>query len=132
MTRKEIAERQEEITSAYNFLKTIRKSKIYATVKSVSRSGMSRRIEFYVVREGEIIRIGWYLSRVNGYKYDANVGMQVNGCGMDMIFHVISNFNYFAAQRDTGKTLTELMKTKECGERIYDDYFFDADSYGRL
>jgi hypothetical protein len=132
MTRKEIAERQTEIDEAYFYLVNVRKNTVYATVKSVSRSGMSRRIELYVVNDNkEIIRIGWHIAKILGYKYDANIGMQVNGCGMDMIFHVLSNFNYFAAQRDTGKTLTELLKTGECGTRIYDDYFFDA-SYRTL
>jgi len=36
------------------------------------------------------------------------------------------------AQKDTGKTLQELLKTKECGKHIYDTYFVNANNYVRL
>ena len=49
-----------------------------------------------------------------------------------MIFHVLTNLNYHMAKHDTGKTIQELLNTKECGERIYDNYFTDADRYNTL
>ena len=129
-------EKADELARAYSILEKYRGRKVYAVVNSVSRSGMQRRIEFYCVsptEPQEINRIGYYIAQAIGYRYNVDKGgMKVNGCGMDMIFHVLSSFNYHMAQHDTGKTLTQLMETKECGERIYDAYFFDADNYGGL
>lgn len=113
---------------AYNNLKEYRGKKIYAIVNSVSRSGMSRRIEFYVVDNNDIIRIGFYISRFLGYKYDADKGgLFVSGCGMDMIFSVLSSLNY-AMARYEGK----YDDLRDKGKRIYDNYFVDSNNYGRL
>ena len=117
---------KEEIRQAYEALKPCKGMTVYGTVNSVSRSGTSRRIEFYVATEkNEIHRIGYYIAKIAGYPYDADKGLLVNGCGMDMLFAVLSNFNYAVAQLETGKTLTELLNSGEYG-RIYNDYFFDA------
>ena len=117
---------KEEIQRAYNVLKPYKGMKVYGTVNSISRSGMSRRIEFYVATEkNEIRRIGYYIAKIAGYKYDADKGLFVTGCGMDMLFSVLSNFNYAVAQFETGKPLTELLNSGKYG-RIYDNYFFDA------
>jgi hypothetical protein len=82
---------------------------IYADIKSVSRSGMSRRICFYMVEDGtsdnpyfsrpHIIRvtneIAWLTEWVKageykqGGKYLIEDGLKVDGCGMDMIFHTL-------------------------------------------
>jgi hypothetical protein len=90
---------------------------------------MSRRIEYYVVdAAGEICRIGYLIARIADYGYDVDKGgVRADGCGMDMIFSVISNFNYKMADID-GKT-AEL---RAAGERIYDHYFFDANRYNTL
>ena len=118
---------KEEIRQAYEALKPCKGMIVYGTVNSVSRSGMSRRIEFYVATEkNEIRRIGYYIAKIAGYPYNADKGgILVNGCGMDMLFSVLSNFNYAMAQFETGKPLTELLNSGKYG-RIYDDYFFDA------
>ena len=120
-------------TQAITNIEKYRNKKIYARVNHVSKSGMSRRIEYYCVHDGVIDRVGYLIACLAGYKYDIDKGgLNVGGCGMDMIFSVLSNFNYFMAQQDTGKTLAELLKSKECGEHIYDKYFFDANNYGNL
>jgi hypothetical protein len=113
---------------AYESLKKYRGAQVGAVIKSVSRSGMARRIEFYA---GDMHRITWDISQLLEYPLN-DKGMLVTGCGMDMVFSVLSNLNYAMAQRDTGKTLQELLKTKECGERIYDTYFINANNYRLL
>ena len=121
---------KEDVKQAWEYLEQFRGKEIAACVKSVSRSGMSRRIEFYADGYN---RIGYYIAACADYPYDANKGgLKVDGCGMDMVFSVLSNFNYAAAYHDTGKTIQELLKSKECGERIYDKYFFNADNYRTL
>lgn len=82
---------------------------IYADIKSVSRSGMSRRIAFYTVEPGEksnpyyskpyISRITNYIAWLTGWipcgeykshgKHMVDDGLHVSGCGMDMIFHTL-------------------------------------------
>lgn len=126
---------KEEKAKAWEQIKKYRGLTVYATVNSVSRSGMSRRIGYYVCPEkNEIVRIGWLIAQIADYGYDIDKGgIRADGCGMDMIFSVLSNFNYAAAQLDTGKTIRELLDDpkKPAGERIYDKYFFNA-SYSLL
>lgn len=87
---------REDLKKVY---KTILKGEIYAIIRSVSRSGMSRRISFYMIDKSEIrditVFIYWLCSHFNigeykqGSKYLREEGMRVDGCGMDMIFHVL-------------------------------------------
>jgi hypothetical protein len=121
---------KEDIAQAWEIIEQYRGAKLKAEVVSVSRTGMSRRLRFYAAcldRNGKpnIVDITWLLARLGNYGMNDS-GLRVDGCGMDMCFSVISNFNYLAAMHFTGKTIAELLKTKECGEHIYDDYFFDA------
>lgn len=117
-----------------SLLEKVRGKKIYADVTSVSRSGMSRHIKYACIIDGELMNITYLIARLTGCRYDRrkNEGLFVRGCGMDMIFAVLSDFNYVMAKIDTGKDITELLKTKECGEHIYDKYFIDANNYGSL
>ncbi len=67
---------------------------VYAEVVSVSRSGMSRRIRFFVINDGRIERITHIIhgDYKQGKKYVNDDGMSVIGCGMDMVFHTLYNF----------------------------------------
>jgi len=98
----EIQQRKDQIDRQMaSVLKTIKQGKIYATVTSVSRSGMSRRILFFRVTKGSIERItpqiAWLYGAVTPGKYNQGGkeliedGLQVSGCGMDMIFHTLYN-----------------------------------------
>ena len=63
-------------------------TKVMGIVRSVSRSGMTRRISLYVIVHDEIVNI----SRLAGIALewpvkDDSVG--VGGCGMDMVFHTV-------------------------------------------
>ena len=126
MTKKEKEKEQKE---AYEVLKQYHGQQLAASVKSVSRSGMSRKIEFYAPN---FDRIGYYIAKLLDYPYYPGKGIKVDGCGMDMIFSVLSDLNYEMAKRDTGKTIQELLKTGECGTHIYDKYFTDANHYKYL
>jgi hypothetical protein len=99
-TPEEIQARKNQIDeNMASVLKTIKAGKIYAQIASVSRSGMSRRILFFRVNYGGIERItsevAWLYGAVTpgqykqGGKYLTEDGLQVNGCGMDMIFHTL-------------------------------------------
>lgn len=106
MTNKEMNEKLEERDkeSMREVEKAILDGRVYADVKSVSRSGMSRRICFYTISYGYdgnpyIERIthvvgwltGWlkFQTYKQGGKYVAKEGLRVDGCGMDMVFHTL-------------------------------------------
>ena len=89
------------LESAQKALEMIKKGRIYAHIKSVSRSGMSRRILFFYVEKNRIIRctpeISWLVGKypvgkyMAGEKHISDEGLLVRGCGMDMIFHTLYN-----------------------------------------
>lgn len=58
------------------------------SVASVSRSGMSRRIKFYICKDGEIRSIGGWIADALGWKATDHE-VHVSGCGMDMGFQTI-------------------------------------------
>ena len=127
-----------EMAQAWETIEQYRGARVKAEVQSVSRSGMSRRIRFYAATiyrgKPDIDDITWLLARIGGYGMNDS-GLRVDGCGMDMCFSVVSNFNYAAASHDLEKKDPGLSWTTPegckalglpAGSRIYDDYFFDA------
>lgn len=82
-------------------IETLRKllspgDKVYTILRHVSRSGMQRRISLiFAHAQGEIEDITWEAARAlgdpvkQGSRYVQDGGMVVNGCGMDMGFHVV-------------------------------------------
>lgn len=63
---------------------------VYGIVRSVARSGMSRRIDFYkLTNEGPLYLTGRFAQVLGTDDYDG--GLRVNGCGMDMIFATVEN-----------------------------------------
>ncbi len=100
-------------------LKRYKNKQIIATIESVSASGMTRKISFYVVCKGQRLEcLNDEIGLVAGYKLDKNGYLIVRGCGMDMVFSVLSTFNYAISKIIDGK------QTKN-----YSTYFFDADHY---
>ena len=63
---------------------------VHGIVRSVARSGMSRRIDFYkLTAEGPLYLTGYFADVYQTDDFDG--GMRVNGCGMDMIFDTVYN-----------------------------------------
>lgn len=71
---------------------------VTCVLRSVSRSGMSRRIDFYKfapAADGKVDK--FYLSGLIGTALGwsvNNTGLRVDGCGMDMGFHVVHELGY--------------------------------------
>lgn len=103
---------------------------IAVNITHVSKSGMQRRMRFYV---NGFVNITWHIAVILDKSMDDR-GLKVDGCGMDMCFHVLSSLNYKMATLNTNRTLSALLDdpAKPCGERIYDDYMFDANHYKTL
>jgi hypothetical protein len=67
---------------------------VYGMVRSVSRSGMQRVISFFYIDNGQLINFDHKIEVLCGYKQAKNQGLIINGCGMDMIFSVVSSLSY--------------------------------------
>lgn len=64
---------------------------IYTVLRSVSKSGLSRVISFYIIDNNkEIVNINYYIKTLLGYRFNkTHDGLIVKGGGMDMGFHVV-------------------------------------------
>jgi len=64
---------------------------IYTVLRHVSRSGMSRNIDMYVIKDNQPVFITGYAGKLLGLKHDykGHGGLVVGGCGMDMGFHLV-------------------------------------------
>lgn len=63
---------------------------VYTILRNVSRSGMTRHLDVYVMRDNAPRRITWAVGKACGYAYsDRWDALTVGGCGMDMGFHVV-------------------------------------------
>jgi len=75
--------------------KTLQKGDtIYTVLRHVSRSGLYRAIELYVIKKNEPLRISRAASMLlEGYdeKHDA---CKAHGCGMDTGFNLVYNLAY--------------------------------------
>lgn len=71
-------------------LQTILKpgQEVSAIVRKVAPSGMSRTISLYIVDYGSIKCIDYTAALALDWP-DANPGIRVTGCGMDMCFHTV-------------------------------------------
>jgi hypothetical protein len=67
---------------------------VWAKVEHVSKSGMSRSIKLYVVVDGNIGDITWYVANALGKNRDRYWGITVKGCGMDMCYHLIDTVSH--------------------------------------
>lgn len=86
---------------------------IYTVLRHVSASGMSRRIDLYIMRRGHPRYISWHVANVLDYKIpDRKEGLVVGGCGMDMGFHLVHSLGYALwgdlAKNGTTKAATRL------------------------
>lgn len=67
------------------------KVQFWTIVRSVSKSGMSRVIDVYVIVNNEMHCLTYHTSIVLGWKLHKDRGMIVDGCGMDMCYHAVDS-----------------------------------------
>ncbi|MDR2205829.1 MAG: hypothetical protein LBE36_06715 [Flavobacteriaceae bacterium] len=85
----------EKAISALNtsLIKSIKKGDVYVNHISTSRSGMSRAFSFYVLSKDGLICINREIGSVLGLDSAKNGrGLNVVGCGMDMVFATLYSF----------------------------------------
>lgn len=63
---------------------------VYVSLKHVSRSGMLRVIQPFIIQEGRPRHIGYLAAKAIDLPYDRNKeGVRIGGCGMDMGFALV-------------------------------------------
>lgn len=62
---------------------------VYSSLKHVSRSGMFRVINLFVIKDNQPIQLDrWAADLLEGYDR-RHEGLRASGCGMDMGFHLV-------------------------------------------
>lgn len=89
MTKKQQAEQAEAIAALRAMLTP--GDTLYTILRHVSRSGMSRRLDVVVVQGGEPRTITGQVAQALGDSAPTRDGLRVDGCGMDVGFHVVYN-----------------------------------------
>ncbi len=86
------------------------KREIYTLVRSVSRSGLSRRISLFVVKDGEIFGIDHLMIAAGlGKRRGHEFGLYVEGVGQDMAWYQVYRLSlalYGDAYRLTDRPLS--------------------------
>ena len=63
---------------------------IYTVLRSVSKSGLSRSISFFIIKNGDIHYINHDIAKILGYRFNKFFdGLIVKRCGTDAGFHVV-------------------------------------------
>jgi hypothetical protein len=119
---------KEQKQNAYRILKRNYGERFAAIITSVSKSGMSRRIKFYAA---DFQHVGYYIAVLLDLPWDDCKGLRVDGCGMDMIFDVLSRLNFIMAELDTTEERQAWVDTNP-KKMIGHDYFTDANHYTLL
>ena len=67
---------------------------VYTVLRHVSKSGMYRALDVYIMRNNEPLRITWSVCKALGYRYDQNhEALGTTGCGMDMGYGVAASLS---------------------------------------
>jgi hypothetical protein len=67
---------------------------VYTKVNHVSRSGMSRNISAYVMRDNSPVDIGTSAATIMGNPIAKDDSVKMGGCGMDMGFALVYDLAY--------------------------------------
>jgi len=79
---------------------------VYTVIRSVAKSGMSRTMSVFVIREGRLVNVTFSVAKVLGYTLvdvDGHRAIRVNGVGMDMGYHVVYSLGHALYRRTEGE-----------------------------
>lgn len=93
---------------------------IYTVLRHVSRSGMSRNIDLYLIHQGEPMWISAYVGKAIGRpqsrkNWERSQGLTVGGCGMDMGFELV--YSLGRAMFPTGFPAVSVTRCTKCLDR---------------
>ncbi len=69
-------------------------SKVFTILRHVSRSGMSRDIDLYLLADDGRVYLSYSVAVLVEYPRAKDGSLKVGGCGMDMGFHVVNSLSY--------------------------------------
>lgn len=68
---------------------------IYTILRHVSKSGMSRLIDLYLMKGNQPFRVTWSTAKALRYPYDRRrEALRIGGCGTDVGFSTVYNLGY--------------------------------------
>lgn len=92
-------ERDEAIRDLKKLIK--KGTTVYTILRHVSNSGMSRRIDLYVIKKNQPYFITGSVGKVLGYRHEYRKGgLVVGGCGMDMGYHLVHDLSRVLFKKD--------------------------------
>lgn len=81
-------------------------STVYTVLRHVSASGMQRRIDLYTICDNRMIYLSGYAEGAGlAKRHKTKEGLIVNGCGMDMGYHLVYNLSYILFGYQAGDQL---------------------------
>ena len=137
--RKKERERQEERQQAIEQLRKFLKpgDTIFTILRHTSKSGMTRDIDIYIVKDNEPVWLSGYARHVvgDGKSRDGN-SIRVGGCGMDMGYHIVHNLGYALFPDGFDCTMRDGHGRDRCpsndhsnGDDSYSDHHHDSGGY---
>lgn len=101
MTKAKQSARDEAIATLRETLKP--GMTVYTVLRGVSRSGMSRNIDLYVMENNAPRWISRYAATAAGFQFDEKHDcLKIGGCGMDMGFHAVYSLSRVLYPDDGG------------------------------
>ena len=68
---------------------------IFCVLRHVSKSGMQRAISLFYVKHNDLVNFDYSVQKICNYKFNKlHGGITVNGCGMDMGYHIVANLEF--------------------------------------
>jgi hypothetical protein len=100
---------------------------VYGIVRHVSASGMSRVIDFYVMRDNKPCRISHIIRDLCHLRFHKHYdGLVVHGCGMDMVFDTVYSLGRALYPRGFPRSYTA-----QDGSKVYEangGYAFESEA----
>ena len=69
-------------------------TEVHCVIRSVARSGLSRRMSLFVLDGQRVQHIGGWVATILGKKLGRDLDIRVDGGGMDMGYHIVSTIAY--------------------------------------
>ncbi len=94
-TKQKEQKRAEAIKELKLFIKPT--STLIIVIKSVSRSGMARKMKVFTVdkKTGRLLHHTYYIADLLGYTYNQDDTITISGCGMDMAFWLADTITHY-------------------------------------
>lgn len=96
-TKMQLQEREEARQKLRDIFAEQKRPTIHTVLRHVSQSGMSRDISLLTTENGALRNITYLAGQAMGEKVKDRNGqwvIRVNGCGMDMGFHLVYNLSH--------------------------------------